>query len=109
MYTNSVFSGKGVITGMLKTGRKSLYVFDRNGHHYQVQPPCILDFYVHESRQRSGLGKRLFEHMLQVHFFFSFPHKYYRTQQLYAYQNEAASYFSFTAILYITSRWVQLV
>lgn len=60
------YSGKGVISGMLKTGKKSLYVFDREGHHYQVQPPCILDFYVHESRQRSGLGKRLFEHMLKV-------------------------------------------
>ncbi|KAF2902838.1 hypothetical protein ILUMI_03355 [Ignelater luminosus] len=50
---------------MLKTGKKSLYVFDRDGHHYQVAPPCVLDFYVHESRQRTGLGKQLFEHMLQ--------------------------------------------
>lgn len=57
--------GKGAVTGMLKTGRKALYVFDRDGHHYQVQAPCILDFYVHESRQRSGLGKKLFEYMLQ--------------------------------------------
>lgn len=61
-------SGKGAVTGMLKTGKKGLYVFDRDGHHYQVQPPCVLDFYVHESRQRTGLGKQLFEHMLQVSF-----------------------------------------
>lgn len=51
---------------MLKAGKKGLYVFDRDGHHYQVQPPCVLDFYVHESHQRKGLGKQLFEHMLQV-------------------------------------------
>lgn len=51
---------------MLKTGNKGLYVFDRDGQHYQVTPPCILDFYIHESRQRTGLGKQLFEHMLQV-------------------------------------------
>lgn len=51
---------------MLKVGHKGLYIFDRDGHHYQVTPPCVLDFYVHESRQRSGLGKQLFEHMLQV-------------------------------------------
>lgn len=51
---------------MLKTGQKGLYVFDRYGQHYQVSPPCVLDFYIHESRQRNGLGKRLFEHMLGV-------------------------------------------
>lgn len=33
---------------------------------YEVNPLCVLDFYVHESRQRSGCGKRLFEHMLKV-------------------------------------------
>lgn len=58
-------TGKGCVTGMLKTGKKGLYVFDRVGQHYQVQPNCILDFYIHESRQRTGLGKHLFEHMLQ--------------------------------------------
>lgn len=56
---------KGAVTGMLKTGNKSLYVFDRDGVHYQVSPPCLLDFYVHETKQRNGLGKQLFEHMLR--------------------------------------------
>ena len=31
----------------------------------EVYPMCVLDFYVHESRQRSGCGKRLYEYMLQ--------------------------------------------
>jgi len=57
--------GKGAVTGLLKTGYKSLYVFDREGHNHHVQAPCILDFYIHESVQRSGFGKKLFEHMLQ--------------------------------------------
>lgn len=62
----SCFSGKGAVTGMLKTGKKGLYIFDRDGQHYQVSPLCVLDFYVHESRQRTGLGKHIFEHMLEV-------------------------------------------
>lgn len=54
---------------MLKTGKKVLYVFDRTGKHYQVNPLCILDFYIHESRQRNGLGKQLFDYMLKVRLF----------------------------------------
>lgn len=49
---------------MLKVGTKNLYIFDPNGETRQVSAPCVLDFYVHESRQRSGLGKQLFEAML---------------------------------------------
>ena len=33
---------------------------------YEVNPLCVLDFYIHESRQRTGCGKRMFEHMLKV-------------------------------------------
>lgn len=42
-----------------------MYVFDQNGETQQVSAPCVLDFYIHESRQRAGLGKELFEAMLQ--------------------------------------------
>lgn len=51
---------------MLKVGRKGLYLSDNDDGYYKVSPPCVLDFYVHESRQRNGLGKHLFEHMLKV-------------------------------------------
>ncbi|XP_037047490.1 alpha-tubulin N-acetyltransferase-like isoform X1 [Bradysia coprophila] len=54
----------GAVTGLLKVGTKNLYVFDPNGETKQVSAPCVLDFYVHESRQRSGLGKQLFQTML---------------------------------------------
>jgi len=33
---------------------------------YEVNPLCVLDFYIHESRQRTGCGKKMFEHMLKV-------------------------------------------
>ena len=33
----------------------------------EITPLCALDFYVHESCQRTGFGKQLFAFMLQVH------------------------------------------
>lgn len=50
----------------MKVGTKNLYVFDPNGETKQVSAPCVLDFYVHESRQRSGHGKKLFQTMLDL-------------------------------------------
>ncbi|XP_050395477.2 alpha-tubulin N-acetyltransferase 1 isoform X1 [Patella vulgata] len=58
-------SGRGAVIGFLKTGKKKLFVYDYNGHHHEMEPLCVLDFYVHESRQRMGCGKRLFEYMLK--------------------------------------------
>ncbi|XP_036339799.1 alpha-tubulin N-acetyltransferase 2-like [Rhagoletis pomonella] len=56
---------KDVVVGLLKVGTKNLYLFDSLGQTKKVDnSPCILDFYVHESRQRTGLGKKLFDIML---------------------------------------------
>lgn len=55
----------GCVTGLLKVGTKNLYVFDEDGETKQVPAQCVLDFYIHESRQRAGLGKEMFEFMLQ--------------------------------------------
>jgi hypothetical protein len=60
----STFIHSGLVVGLLKIGRKSLYVFDKFGDTKHVNAPCVLDFYIHESRQRGGLGKILFEYML---------------------------------------------
>jgi len=57
--------GRGCVVGLLKVGRKNLFLLDRSGVQNEVYPMCVLDFYIHESRQRSGCGKILFEHMLQ--------------------------------------------
>lgn len=84
-------NGLGAAVGILKVGHKKLFLLDMQSVQYEVNPLCVLDFYVHESRQRSGCGKRLFEHMLKMegkmahhlaidrpsHKFVSFLKKYY--------------------------------
>lgn len=35
-----------------------------DGNIKELEPTCVLDFYVHESVQRKGIGKELFEHFL---------------------------------------------
>ncbi len=51
------FMSQGVLVPHLK---------DPTGAQREVEPLSVLDFYIHESRQRSGCGKKLFEAMLQV-------------------------------------------
>ena len=50
---------------MLKVGRKKLFLLDGAGKPHELSPMCVLDFYVTETRQRTGCGKRLFEAMLR--------------------------------------------
>jgi len=57
--------GLGSVVGLLKVGRKKLFLLDEVGKPNEMVPQCVLDFYVVESRQRSGCGKRLFEAMLR--------------------------------------------
>ena len=49
---------------VFQVGKKNLFLLDRGGKQHEVTSNCILDFYVHESRQRTGCGKRIFEFML---------------------------------------------
>lgn len=49
---------------MLKIGNKKLFIRDEVGNVKEIEPLCVLDFYVHESCQRTGFGKYLFEYML---------------------------------------------
>lgn len=50
--------------GILKVGVKKLFVRNSTGAIKEISPLCVLDFYVHESVQRGGHGKDLFEKML---------------------------------------------
>jgi alpha-tubulin N-acetyltransferase 1 len=58
--------GAGSIVGLLKVGEKRLFVYDEKGKQYEETPLCVLDFYVCESCQRQGYGRRLFDTMLSM-------------------------------------------
>ena len=53
------------VIGLLKVGKRNLFHRDDHGRIREIKPLCVLDFYVHESVQRGGYGKMLFERMLQ--------------------------------------------
>ena len=59
------FSGSKCI-GILKVGVKKLFIRNHTGSIVEMSPLAVLDFYVHESMQRGGHGKDLFEKMLQI-------------------------------------------
>lgn len=61
-----MFRGHGTVVGILKVGCKKLFTYDLTGVQWEMEPLCVLDFYVHESKQRSGCGKLLFDYMLKV-------------------------------------------
>ncbi|KFH04003.1 putative alpha-tubulin N-acetyltransferase [Toxoplasma gondii VAND] len=54
---------KGVLSGFLKTGPKTLWIGNSSGME-RINALSLLDFYVLESCQREGHGRRLFECML---------------------------------------------
>lgn len=58
--------GRGEVIGMLKVGHKRLYLYDIQDNIRELEPMCVLDFYVKLDRQRSGVGRALFDHMLHV-------------------------------------------
>ncbi len=47
-----------------QVGHKNLFLVDGTGEQHETLAACVLDFYVHESRQRTGCGHRLYAHML---------------------------------------------
>ena len=49
------------ILGLLKTGRKKLFLRADDLKYHSREPVCVLDFYVQEQHQRLGIGKALFE------------------------------------------------
>ncbi len=52
--------------GFLKIGFKKLFVRNRTGTILEINPLSVLDFYVHESVQRGGQGKQLFDLMIKT-------------------------------------------
>lgn len=56
---------KTTIFGYIKTGRKKLFMTTQMGRFEEIEPVCVLDFYVHESSQRIGIGRALYEAVLE--------------------------------------------
>lgn len=59
-----LFAQGGLGVGFVKMGVKKLFVRTETGRTVEMDPLCCLDFYVHESQQRRGTGKKIFEFML---------------------------------------------
>ena len=63
-HTLYLIGSQRTVFGLLKVGKKNLFIRDSAGALKEISPLCVLDFYVSEDHQRSGRGKQLFEHML---------------------------------------------
>lgn len=55
----------GTAEGILKVEERNLFYRNSSGSCKEISPLCVLDFYVHESVQRKGIGKELFVYMLK--------------------------------------------
>ena len=95
--TEEVTARKTVVVGIIKTGRKKLFIYNDSPVLHEIEPVCILDFYVHESVQRKGYGKKLFEHVLQ--------HEKTRPEKL-AYDRPSAKFLAFLGKHYNLSTFV---
>lgn len=60
-----IYSQKKKCLGYLKTGYRKLFVSTEFGEIKEINPLCLLDFYVNEDVQRQGIGKKLFDMMTQ--------------------------------------------
>ena len=83
--------------GLLKVGEKKLFIRSESGQIKEISPLCVLDFYVHESCQRSGIGKLLFEFMLY--------HEYVQPEKL-GYDRPSPKLFAFLAKHYGLKQYV---
>jgi len=61
-----IITNKNTAIGFLKVGPKKLFYRDYVGKIIEMSPLCVLDFYVYESVQRGGYGKKLFDRMLNT-------------------------------------------
>ena len=55
---------KNRVLGYIKVGPKKLFLRDRLFNYHERKTLCVLDFYVYETVQRKGIGKMLFDYML---------------------------------------------
>ncbi|VDD79755.1 unnamed protein product [Mesocestoides corti] len=54
------------LLSFLKVGEKKLFLFNNYGEYFEVEPVCVLDFYIKEECQRKGYGRELFEDIQKI-------------------------------------------
>ncbi|XP_054276880.1 alpha-tubulin N-acetyltransferase-like isoform X1 [Macrosteles quadrilineatus] len=94
--------GKGSVVGILKMGMKHLSLCDdATGMVHEKETLCVLDFYIHESKQRTGAGRKMFDYMLEdkdtvpyklaidkpTQSFLSFMNKHYKLSKIHPQNN----------------------
>jgi alpha-tubulin N-acetyltransferase 1 len=52
------------VFGYVKVGPKKLFLRDKLFNYHERRTLCVLDFYVYEPYQRQGIGKQIFDYML---------------------------------------------
>ena len=63
--TTNPLRGPTNVLGILKTGDKNLFIHKGSSPKpIEMEPRCVLDFYVHETAQRRGIGALLFAFFL---------------------------------------------
>ena len=60
-----VYAAGGLVGGMLKVGYKHLFVRNQRAELVEMNPLCVLDFFVTPAWQRRGIGRKLFDAMLE--------------------------------------------
>uniref|UniRef100_A0A914VWM9 Alpha-tubulin N-acetyltransferase n=1 Tax=Plectus sambesii TaxID=2011161 RepID=A0A914VWM9_9BILA len=64
LWERSEDENTSVLIGLLKVGKKTLFLYDTDMTTYHGKVTAVLDFYVHFNRQRHGYGRQLFDFML---------------------------------------------
>lgn len=64
IYTKVIHSNIDIV-GYIKYSMKHLYFYTKKGVVYERDTLCVLDFYVLENLQRSGIGVSLFDYSIK--------------------------------------------
>jgi alpha-tubulin N-acetyltransferase 1 len=63
-HTLIIKADKNKVLGYIKVGPKRLFLRDRICNYHERKTLCVLDFYIYDTEQRKGLGKEIFDFML---------------------------------------------
>ena len=55
---------KNKVLGYIKVGPKKLFLRDRICNYHERKTLCVLDFYIYDTEQRKGIGREIFDFML---------------------------------------------